>query len=134
MKTPEEMAEEWARSETAQTLANYYEVAAANFLGQQKAFQAHIDGQNTGFKNGFLAGYAAAQPKWISVKERLPEIPDGHFISKEVLWISCYGEMEVSFLEKLRSELRIDWGEAGLYKLDQVTHWMLLPEPPKESE
>lgn len=83
---------------------------------------------------GFIAGYAAAQPKWISVKERLPEILDGHFISKEVLWINCYGEIEVSFLEKLRSGLRIDWGEAGLYKLDQVTHWMPLPELPKEEK
>lgn len=60
-KTPEQLAEEWARSETAQTLANYYEVAVTTFLGQQKTFQAHIDGQNTGFKNGFLAGYQAAK-------------------------------------------------------------------------
>lgn len=112
MKTPEEMAEEYAK----------------DFYG---------DGEHLDFPDSqafFLAGYASAQPKWISVKERLPEILDGHFISKEVLWISCYGEMEVSFLEKLRSELRIDWGEAGLYKLDQVTHWMPLPEPPKENE
>ena len=109
MKTPEEMAEEWCAEHTC-----------------------HL--QMTCHANAFLAGYAAAQPKWISVKERLPEIPDGHFISEEVLWISCYGEIKVSFLEKLRSELRIDWGEAGLYKLDQVTHWMPLPEPPKEEK
>ena len=112
MKTPEEMAEEYCE--------NHDECEFA--------------------RDAFLAGYQAAQTnlstpaKWISVKERLPEIPDGHLISKEVLWISCYGEIEVSFLEKLRSELRIDWGEAGLYKLDQVTHWMPLPEPPKKEE
>lgn len=108
MKTPEQMAKE------------YCDQICWNDPNKEDA------------KDAFLVGYAAAQPKWISVKERLPNIPDGHLISKEVLWISCYGEIEVSFLEKLRSELRIDWGEAGLYKLDQVTHWMPLPEPPKK--
>lgn len=69
---------------------------------------------------------------WISVKERLPEIADGRFISDDVLWISTYGEMHASCLEKLRSKLWVDWGEAGSLKLDEVTHWMPLPKPPEE--
>lgn len=90
---------------------------------------------------GFLAGYQAAKdemnsPKkldsWISVKERLPEIPDTGFMSEDVLWLTRYGEIEVSCLERLHSEFRVDWGEAGLLRLDQFTHWMPLPELPKD--
>ena len=69
---------------------------------------------------------------WISVKERLPELPDNRLMSDDVLWLTRYGEMEVSCLELLRSEFRVDWGDAGLLKLDQFTHWMPLPEAPKE--
>lgn len=92
----------------------------------------------------WLAGYKAAKdqladtskvmPQWISVKERLPEIADGRFISDDVLWISRYGELHVSCLEQLRHEIYVDWGEAGLLKLDQVTHWMPLPAPPEEEK
>jgi hypothetical protein len=57
----------------------------------------------------FLAGYNAAAPKWISVKERLPE--DGI----EVLFYSPKTEINCCFV-------------------GDVTHWMPLPEPPKEKE
>lgn len=60
-KTPEQMAEEWVVSDMAQSLASTYERAAQTFLGQQNIFQSHLAGQNTGYKNGFLAGYKAAQ-------------------------------------------------------------------------
>ena len=80
----------------------------------------------------FLAGYEAAKPQWISVEERLPKIPDNGSMSDDVLWLTRYGEIEVSCLERLRSEFRVDWGDAGLLKLDQFTHWMPLPEAPKE--
>ena len=98
-------------------------------------------------KASFLAGYQAAvnSPEkldssnssnnsngWISVKERLPEIVANCSISDDVLWLTRYGEIEVSFLETLRFEFRVDWGEAGLLKLDQFTHWMPLPKPPEE--
>lgn len=56
----ERVATEWASSELAQSLANFYECSATTFLGQQSTFQAHIDGQNTGYKNGFIAGARAA--------------------------------------------------------------------------
>lgn len=115
-KTPEQMAEEFA-------------------VQCPPRFNSHY--------KAFLAGYQAAKDEmnypekpdgWINVKERLPEIADGRFISDDVLWISRHGEMHVSCLEQLRHEIRVDWGEAGLLKLDQVTHWMPLPEPPKEEK
>lgn len=60
-------------------------------------------------------------PEWISVAERLPEL------GKEVLWINKWGCMHVSSL----SNYGIEWGEAGTVQTDVVTHWILLPEPPK---
>lgn len=68
----------------------------------------------------------AAQPRWISVKERLPppetkiyliasHSPDGEQIIKTSIW---------------------DWDEIGetgdWINWNVVTHWMPLPEPPKE--
>lgn len=110
MKTPEQLAKEFIARECME-----HEEAAGGYYG-------------------FLAGYQAAKPQWISVKERLPEIVEPRSISDDVLWITRYGEMEVSCLERVRSGLRVDWGDAGLLKLDQFTHWMPLPEPPKEEK
>ena len=53
MKTPEEMAEEYA--ETINTCCGTSDI----IIEAEKAFQA---------------GYKTAAPQWISVKERLPEI------------------------------------------------------------
>jgi hypothetical protein len=37
-------------------------------------------------KNAFLAGYKAAQPKWISVKDRLPK-PNEKVVCKGFYWM-----------------------------------------------
>lgn len=63
----------------------------------------------------FLAGYKAAQ-EWISVKDRLPE--EG----KEILWYhQPGGEFAVGYL--------LDEATQPFF-----THWMPLPEPPKEEK
>lgn len=72
-----------------------------------------------------------AQPKWISVKDRLPEshdekadcflVTDGTFI-----WMAYYACKEWQFAECTDSPYVIDWTD--------ITHWMPLPEPPKEEE
>jgi hypothetical protein len=80
---------------------------------------------------GYRAGYQAAAPQWISVKERLPEIDDTR-ISDDVLLINEYGEMGVSALVAWDDKITIDWGEAGDLLLEDFTHWMPLPQPPKE--
>ena len=111
MKTPEELAEEYAtpRFETYDETKGY-----------QKAQ-----------RNAFLAGYQAAAPQWISVKDRLPEINENGY-SEDVLLQTQFGEMHVSCFEKITGEIRVEWGDAGFLCLDDFTHWMPLPKPPEE--
>ena len=82
----------------------------------------------TGFWNGLVEAKntidSAPEPEWIPVTERLPE----------------YGENVLAYLENKTTVLRRYNGffektlgvrHGKLVSLD-VTHWMPLPEPPKE--
>lgn len=69
----------------------------------------------------------AQQPKWISVKERLPEERDiylAHIVHRhnrsDSYWCVC--------VEYFNPED----GWSSLSDLYEVTHWMPLPEPPEE--
>lgn len=69
-------------------------------------------------------------PRWISVKERLPERPDN--------WPHC-AIRRCYFLVALESgcveSLGFDFGEMRWhYTGSTVTHWMPLPEQPKEEK
>ena len=82
----------------------------------------------------------AAVPKWISVEERLPEltqqIEDDSFLidySEDVLVLrrktcSCEVCRLVVDLGKTK------WEDRMFDEITGVTHWMPLPEPPKEVE
>lgn len=97
MKTVEEMAEEWCAEHTC-----------------------HL--QMTCHAEAFLAGYAAAQPKWISVMTKTPPIQND-------------GDETMLFLT-IDKQLRIDvlfWDWMDWCNMN-ITHWMPLPEPPKENE
>lgn len=61
-------------------------------------------------------------PKWIPVTERLPE---------KRKWVLC--RCEANITEVLRYENN-EWyhDPRHVYYFDFVTHWMQLPEPPKE--
>ena len=67
---------------------------------------------------------------WISVKERLPEQPDSN------VWIWCLVMRKGAKLPT--TEVNFDNGKwyyfgymTGMLECE-VTHWMPLPEPPKE--
>lgn len=78
------------------------------------------------FEDGYRAGLEAAQPKWISVDERLPGYNAGmHFIVSRDDGTVGKGRFEVS--NGRWYELTTE----GLWEIE-VTHWMPLPEPPKE--
>lgn len=65
----------------------------------------------------FLAGYQAAAPQWISVRERLPED------ASDVLIAWADGVSEACFCDDR-------WCRDGRMLL-WVTHWMPLPNPPE---
>ena len=108
MKTPEQMAEEWASS---------------------RWYAKHDPTMSERSKVAFLAGYQAA-PQWNSVKDRLPK--DGQsciyviHIPKKNEWKLDYGEWQ--------AEENVFYGEYIDYRdLNwTLTHWMELPTAPKE--
>ena len=120
-KTPEELAEEYSQI--------------------TKAFQ-DVDLDDLSWSliskweaESFFAGYQAAVPQWISVKDRLPE---------EDVAVLVYGQVLNDPPDVIGVRRRYngdqDWkhtweSEDGfIYQEDDVTHWMLLPKPPtKES-
>lgn len=109
MKTPEQMAEEYANSTDSCDVDQEYAFAY----------------------KGFLAGYQAAMnsPKkldsWISVKERLPETNELCIVNTEWRGIvpATYGNESWIFDEGQ------GWSEKAL---SYASHWMPLPAAPKE--
>lgn len=65
--------------------------------------------------------------KWIPVTERLPKEWE------EVLVWSYCGFCEVAVYLGIKGKWRVTWNH-DLLEEDTVTHWMPLPEPPKEEE
>lgn len=79
---------------------------------------------------------------WISVKDKLPEpeqdvLVIAHGWSGRLLYIGSYQRMkaETSWLTGVTSKAS-DWSLWGWSYLrePEVTHWMPLPEPPKDTE
>ena len=84
-------------------------------------------------KPRFLAICAArgesSQPRWIPVTERLPDAEYGD-VSERVL---VTDGKDVAIVEWFSfEECAPFWGYTGFGK--DVTHWMPLPEPPKEGQ
>ena len=70
-------------------------------------------------------------PKWIPVTERLPEHAYGE--GDSVLTVSSLGSMRVLYFDG--GNWCYPTGEAlTTARKYPITHWMPLPEPPKESE
>ena len=72
------------------------------------------------YKHGYEKGYEAGKPKWIPVTDRLPDWRDG-----KVLVFTKYG---FSICERTVN------GRWKGQHANWITHWMPLPEPPKEGE
>jgi len=63
MSRATEQADEYENSDAAQVVARQYEIVDAPFLGQQKTFQAHLDGQRVGHFAGAKALLEFAKSK-----------------------------------------------------------------------
>lgn len=66
--------------------------------------------------------------QWVSVKDRLPEV------QKEVLiYLPEYDSIEMAALFEIPSLNLKEWTQnEDAYMLNEVSHWMPLPEPPEE--
>lgn len=70
-----------------------------------------------------------AVPAWIPVTERLPEHEYGE--SQSVLAVDLFGVMRVTYFDG--GNWCLPSGEAlTTLQVAPITHWMPLPEPPKE--
>lgn len=78
------------------------------------------------YETGFAKGFEAAYPKWISVKERLPED------DVKVIAIDLHGNIHTAIHRYENNYERED--VPGYYGYFSATHWMPLPEKPKEEE
>lgn len=99
------------------------------------------DATEYSFRNGYEKGKKDAL-KWISVNERLPET-DGRYLVHKNLWGSTWFDV-ISFAKDGRKideyDFQKNWenvwynydSEWGHVTTDSVTHWMPLPEAPKE--
>ena len=70
--------------------------------------------------------YKAALPRWISVKERLPEDLDNVLVYED-------GHVFIGHCEHFYGdeEVYVDWHDILYYPITP-THWMPLTDPPKE--
>lgn len=74
--------------------------------------------------------------EWISVKDRLPEISE-HGYSEDVLLLSSVGRMEISNIQKVKRLVKWRGIESVIETengtpIEYFTHWMPLPEAPKD--
>ena len=97
-----------------------------------KSLEYDRDQYNNGYEDGLVDG----KPKWISVEDRLPEKGDSYLVvvkekyPHEAKWnvhvdvASNYGHYIDDYWDTFN-----DWDEGQEV---HITHWMPLPEPPKE--
>ena len=77
------------------------------------------------FLNSIKDAYVAPKSAWISVDERLPEE------TCECLVIDAVGVIYlVKYSGRYRAFNAIDCDDGDRWKLNNITHWMPMPEPP----
>lgn len=137
-KTPEELAEEYLTSDESCDAANEYDRnLPKTFMGQQKTFRAHLDGQRIGYLAGYAAGvevaldrtrsqterekiafnngYEAGVARWVSVTERLPEVGKPIVVYRKI-----NGTMSICFW----SSEKIWMFNYGPDQASGITHWL----------
>ncbi len=96
--------------------------------------------------DAFLDGYKAAKdqvadadkvmPQWISVKDRLPEIPDNNYSNRVLLFradgfiVIARIEKCVRFVRPLEQALIVETDNGD--PIEEFTYWQPLPKPPED--
>jgi hypothetical protein len=137
MKTPEQMAEEWAAKEgkpwgcERHFLAGYK--AAMNSPEKPDTcehildMEKMVDVNSSNNSNG-----------WISVKDRLPEIPENDYSNSVLLLradrfiVIARIEKCVRFVRPLQKAFIVETDNGD--PIEEFTHWMPLPAAPKEEK
>jgi hypothetical protein len=83
--------------------------------------QAYKNGYEDGKRDAFAKDNNVPS-KWIPVTERLPEIRK---------WVLIYTEIGRTLVAAWYGD---GWGTTSFVALNNVTHWMPLPETPKDGE
>lgn len=130
MKTPEQMAEEFANRITRESgRFTRHDVGCAFFAGYKAAQDQLADASKVmtdhilGMEKMVDANSSNNSNGWISVKDRLPEPSDSYLL----------------VTQKYREQRQVEYAkfENGSWRasgIGIVTHWMPLPEPPKEEQ
>lgn len=125
-----------AEMEKAQYRMKFWQTKIKKAKNAIAEIEAHDNASNAGWEYNFYKdalealetgediNVLTAQPKWISVEEQLPEEPG------EVL--ACvYGRVCIAWY----SNRYFETPSGMVFSADEnaVTHWMPLPEPPKDN-
>lgn len=80
------------------------------------------------YETGFIKGFEAAYPKWISVKERLPKADE------VCIAVNRDGDIMIGHIHKvINGSCMCDDINSSEWII-KVTHWMPMPEMPEEDE
>lgn len=110
-------------TENELTLKRLSHLLESDFI---RSFDQHNRKTHTYKRDIAEADKIACAPKWISVTTQMPR--DG----QRVLTVDDNGKSEVLYYDKRWPYIFCDCG--GLYKVCNITHWMPLPEAPKEGK
>ena len=123
-------------------LENRVTFATDNNVGYNPIIPGHDDQYNIAemsYNNGYAKGCEDSKPKWIPVSERLPEYDLPRFSNvKQIKVLTAL--ISDKGVRTVRSQMRYkDTWATGYQTIwrwkcsgSEITHWMPLPEPPKE--
>ena len=115
------------------TNPDHYKVDGADFA--EYMHDPKISGfGNWMFANGYNTGTLAARPQWISVNDRLPPMYHMVLITGKNSVGGSFGVIKGSHDGDKAGWYRDDVAEYAKSREDVITHWMPLPEPPKEEK